>query len=480
MAANSEGQNGATPALGPIIRWRGEANGEAVLEVTVTGLTPAPLEADPPLAAVNGGAFEPIGSLAGTAFWSAGLTAPAHVSGRVRYRVHGIEHTFVLPGAGETVRLAFASCNGAEDQDALDKTPHGPTALWTRLGNQHAANPFHLLTLGGDQIYADGLWDLPSIREWAALPKRTRYAAPFTDTMKGELEAHYLELYQSAFGDPAVADVIAQIPSVMIWDDHDIVDGWGSRPATWQASPVAAGLFEVARRAFCLVQLGVDPERDAGPYGRDSVCGCVRLIVPDLRSERTRRRAMGPVEHGRLASLVEATREAHAIVVASVPLVNADLSLLERLVAPFQPLFDFYQDDLRDQWMSYGHRREWASVMDALFALARRQPRVSVLSGEIHLGAYATAVKDGARIEQFIASGIAHPAPPKAFAKGYGLFAALTGNRAGISVDVHPIFPGGRRYVADRNWLEVTAEPDGALRATLHPENSDAIVLSEV
>lgn len=464
--------------LGPFVRWRGERDEAVVLDVTVAGARPSRLTADASLTVEADGAFEAIGQLAGTMFWSARMTAPSSVAGPVRYRLDGDERTLHLPGRGGALRLAFASCNGAEDEASFRGVPGGRNALWRDLAARHEGDPFHLLALGGDQIYADALWDLSGVRAWAALPRRRRHAAPFTDALRRELEEHYLATYARAFGDLAVADVLARVPSLMVWDDHDIVDGWGSRPDAWQESPFARGLFEAARRAFCLVQLGLDPDRHAAPYGWHAAHGCALLVVPDLRSERTRRRVMAPEGHQRLDRAIGAAREPHALVISSVPLVNADLSPVERLVAPVQPLADLYQDDLRDQWMSYRHRAEWAGVVRSLHALARRGPRVSVLSGEIHLGAHGTAAEDGAVVEQFIASGIAHPAPPRALARGYETFAGLTRHRAGIDIAMRPVAPDGRRYVAERNWLEVTARPDGALDATLHAERSGALPLS--
>ena len=471
---------GQSPSLGPILRWRGEGgDGTIRLDVTIVGKRPVALTVEPPLEPSEGGAFHRIGTLAGEAFWSASLCVPAAHGGPVHFTAGGTRRTAHLPARGGMLRLAFAACNGAEDDAAVDALPGGRAHLWRHLAARHRTDSFHLLVLGGDQIYADALWKLPSIRAWSAQPRRKRLAAPFTETMRAELETHYLAAYAAAFGDPAVADVLASIPSLMIWDDHDIVDGWGSRPGAWQASPVARGLFETARRAFCLMQLGRDPDRHGAPYGWHGVAGCARLIVPDLRSERSRARVMGEAGHRLLAEALAAAKEPHALVVASVPLVNADLSPLERLVAPVQPLADLYQDDLRDQWMSYRHRREWAGVMGPLLDLASQGVRVTILSGEIHLGAHGTIERDGAGVEQFIASGIAHPPPPRNLARVYETFARLTRRRAGLRIDMRPITGDGRCFVSERNWLEVALHPNGVMDPVLHAEESGPLPLVE-
>lgn len=51
------------------------------------------------------------------------------------------------------------------------------------------------------------------------------------------------------------ADAMARIPTVMMWDDHDIFDGWGSYSEAMQSSPVFQTLFKHARRAFWVFQM---------------------------------------------------------------------------------------------------------------------------------------------------------------------------------------------------------------------------------
>ena len=59
-----------------------------------------------------------------------------------------------------------------------------------------------------------------------------------------------------------LARLMAHTPSYMMWDDHDIIDGWGSHSAELHHSPVFQGLFQVAKAAFELFQrqmLGAPP-----------------------------------------------------------------------------------------------------------------------------------------------------------------------------------------------------------------------------
>ena len=473
----------AAPTLGPVLRFRGAGAGRLRLAVTVAG--PAPE------------GVRPLGALGGLPFGGAeldlavppGADAVALPPG-LRTALPELPAAVAVPGAEGALRLAFASCNGAEDEAALLRVPGGRDAMWRRLLARHAARPFHLLVLGGDQIYADAVWTLPRLAAWRALPRRRRLAAPWTEAMAAEAAGHYRDVYARAFGSPAVRAALAAIPSVMIWDDHDIVDGWGSRAEAWQRAPVPQGLFRTARRAFALLQLGIDPA--AAPpasagfagtpgagFGWSGTLGPARIVVPDLRSGRTRRRVMAAAAHAHLRGAAAGHGRAHTIVVSSVPLVNADLSAVERLVRPLMPVLDLFQDDLRDQWMSHAHRAEWRGVMDALLRAAAAGSRVTVLSGEIHLGARGTARRDGASVAQLIASGIAHPPPPGVLARLHERFARRPWDREGVALAMRPVLPDGRRYVAERNWLEVTAGAEGGLEAVLHAEASGAVALGE-
>ena len=402
------------------------------------------------------------------------------------YRANGERHAFRLAGRDDASRLAYASCNGGEDEERARGVPQGRNAMWDDLLAVHARDPFHLLVMGGDQIYADAVWNEPAFRAWRAMG-RERLDAPFTAEMRDQAEAFFLRRYGEVWGEPEIARAFASIPCLMMWDDHDISDGWGSYPDEERLAPVAQGLFAVARRAFALFQLGTDADR---PGWRNETCGFAsrtgahfgwsgrmgpaRIVAPDLRSERTLTRVMAEGENGGHEAFAAAVAEPapRTLVVSSVPLVNVDLSRLERWMraSPYRK----YVDDLRDQWMSYAHEREWARVMERLFAAPAP---VAVLSGEIHLAAHGTATRDGKVIDQLTASGIAHPPPPAIFARLLDRLVRRPWRRGGAGLAMRPLGETGRRYLAVRNWLEVDVAGDGALAATVHAEGYGAIAL---
>jgi len=105
------------------------------------------------------------------------------IAGRTLLRfagLHALAYDFELPLATETgysldgvhyplrtdfigdLRLAFVSCNGQESDDRKRDIAERD-ALWHRLAQQHAQDPFHLLLQGGDQIYADEVANLHAL-----------------------------------------------------------------------------------------------------------------------------------------------------------------------------------------------------------------------------------------------------------------------------------------------------------------------------
>jgi hypothetical protein len=173
-------------------------------------------------------------------------------------------------------------------------------------------------------------------------------------------------------------------------------------------------------------------------------------------------------EGGWASMEAEAARDTsgHTFLMSSVPLLGPRLSILEALMVAI-PRMQRYEDDLRDQWQSRFHRDEWRRMLRLVRDLARRDGHdITAVSGEIHLASRAIMdLGGGLHLNQLVASGIAHRAPPKAWARTLGALASLGED----PLPEHPIsvtrLPGQRgRYVAERNYL-LLERLDGDWRA---------------
>lgn len=420
---------------------------------------------------------EPFALFGGCEFHRARFSVPARRVSAYSWSGETFEIASSFTG---DLRLAYVSCNGQEHGD-LERPQDQRNAMWQRLRDEHDRAPFSLLLHGGDQIYADEITDgHPLTTNWPeSIP-----ADPDPASLAG-LEAHLADglvvRYCTLFGAEPYAGLAARVPSLSMWDDHDICDGWGSLGASVTGSAIGQSLFRMARQAALLFQHGCTegdfPSRFLNGNGAHlgwAIRGHgLRIIAPDLRSERTRSRVMGP------AGWADFRRAAppepgQIFLMLSTPLLGPRLSLLETAMPIMPARFQQYEDDLRDQWQSHAHRQEWCEMLEAAAALARTDgAAATVLSGEIHLATQATlTAPDGVTVHQLVASGISHPPPPRAFARALGALAGLGSSPLkDHRIRIMPLPGTPARYTAERNFLTLSRK-SGVWQAVWHLEET--------
>ncbi|SHE80618.1 PhoD-like phosphatase [Lampropedia hyalina DSM 16112] len=479
---------------------------------------------------------------------------------RVRFGVPqgGIEWSFTVPALGATPRLAYVSCNGFSDPSGMRKLVRPENSVWEDLLISHdkelrgqqtplldreqlwhetriherGLQRFHLLLMGGDQIYFDSIWeDIPRLKAWVGLSRQEQLGFRVNKELEGQIEHYYFSLYSSRWlgrkrrawgvGKPNRdgADALARIPTIMMWDDHDIFDGWGSYSCEMQQSPLFQTLFRHARRAFWVFQMqhalsdlpALEEATPAGfsvqdplyrPLAWNTVLrhdpralplldgqpgftsafrmGAVALVVADLRTERSRTQILGPESWSALkrwlnspASATTATR--HLLFMSSVPVVHPKLGLAEGWLDTFgqDHVLDSNADDLKDHWAHDDHEGERKRLLDVLFGTAQtRKLRVSILSGDVHVAAWGLASHQDAAaaattgpIQQFTSSGVVHPSLmnvlERLFLRMLESTAAKAQQDAQYRIEMMR-FPGHSRYVlAARNWLALELDEGG-------------------
>jgi hypothetical protein len=425
----------------------------------------------------------PLARRLGRSLWRYDFRLPLAAAERaVDYRIGEEIWRIHLPALGGPLRVAFTACNGYEDERTGSASP-GRNLLWRKLEEEHARAPFHLLLHGGDQLYADSVWqEVRPLAAWRRLPARRRLAARFTPEMAEAVGDYYFARYCWLWEQPELARIMPSVPSLMIWDDHDIIDGWGSHHPRWQACPVFQGIYAAARENFALFQLAARPDQlpargFSDPGGAHfgwsyRLLDGIGVIAPDLRSERRLERVMGEAGWRAFVAMLEGLADCrHVLLLSSVPLLNAHEHSLERLYEAL-PGQQYFQLDMRDQWRSVFHRDEWLRLLRHLFAFsARTGSRITALSGEIHLGAFALAQHAGTKIHQLTSSGIVHPPPQAPLVTFLDWMSTGPAEQIepGLKLDVLKIPGYGRRFLGERNWLalELSASNPG-LSATWH------------
>ncbi|MEM8959026.1 MAG: alkaline phosphatase family protein [Pseudomonadota bacterium] len=429
---------------------------------------------------------EPFAEFGGLGFYRARFSVSANHASDYRWSGETFQ---VASGFDGDLRLAYVSCNGQEKSD-LERPRDQRNAMWQRLCDEHDRAPFSALLHGGDQIYADEITDGHLLTEnWPDDVPADPDPAALAD-LEFHLAAQLVRRYRTLYAAGPYAYLSARIPSLAMWDDHDICDGWGSLDATTMGSAVGQCLFRTTRQATLLFQNGCTDgdlpgrflDRHGGHLGWAVGGHGLRIIAPDLRSERTRTRVMGPAGWADFRATASPA-PGQTFLMSSTPLLGPRLSLLETLMPVMPARIHKYEDDLRDQWQSHAHRTEWREMLQAATALARPENAgVTVLSGEIHLATRATlTAPDGVQVRQLVASGISHPPPPRGFARALGALAGLGSSpMKHHRIRIAPLPGRRRRYTAERNFMTLSRSA-GTWQARWHLEESgttDALPLS--
>ena len=361
----------------------------------------------------------------GVTFWRFNLEVELHeAQSRVAYSINRSASVgFWVPARGAAMHVMFHSCNGF----SLSVDPNvfaGPDPLWRDVLNAHQTQPFHVMLGGGDQIYNDAVMrDTTHFRAWLEMNPVHKHDAPFTPEMQDELEGFFLERYAMWFSQGLFGMAAAQIPMVNMWDDHDIIDGFGSYPHHFMRSPVFCGLGAVAFKYYMLFQhqsvvdevtsdepswlLGASP----GPYINELSRSVfmflgkrVAFLGLDCRTERMRDEILSEESYNlifdRCHKEIVKGETKHLIVLLGVPIAYPRLVWLENiltsraldpvkamgrmgLLGNFMNKFDGgveILDDLDDHWTARNHKMERNWFVEELQELAaEKSVRVTIL-----------------------------------------------------------------------------------------------------
>ena len=401
---------------------------------------------------------------------------------QVEYQFAGTQRSwsFHVPVAAGKPRMAFVSCNGFSSAGDIKKVKD-KNCLWTHMAALHTKDPYHVLIMGGDQVYADQIWEeCPAIKAWVETPFEARKQQRFSRAMAAHLKRFYFNLYRNRWHQPEVEGMLSSVPTVMMWDDHDIFDGWGSYNPGIQNCAVYQGIFDIARNHFAVFQQQIDPrtteDHPSKVAGQKTFTlaldlGDYAVLAIDARSERTQLQVLTRETWDAIWGWTDqqptSGRLKHLLVVIAVPVVHADFGLIETLMG-WLPGEQELEDDLRDHWLSPGHRKERLRLIRRLLDLMdRAKVRVTILSGDVHVACLGVIKSErssmpGSRssvINQLTSSGIVHPAPPKLL--GY-LLEKLSDMPEpidqGIGGAMLPFPTKRKKFVLARNFLSL--EPD--------------------
>ncbi|KAM3088523.1 hypothetical protein ACMFMG_000159 [Clarireedia jacksonii] len=439
---------------------------------------------------------------------------------RIAYRINrGPATGFWVPARGQSMNIMFYSCNGFS-MDVHPKDFNGPDPMWRDVLNTHQTQPFHVMLGGGDQIYNDHIMKRTThFKEWLDIKNPLhKESLPMTPEMQDEMERFYLDSYCMWFSQGFFGVANSQIPMVNIFDDHDIIDGFGSYPDTYMSCPVMSGLGAMAFKYYMLFQqqtsidegeetesswiLGAQP----GPYIPElsrsiftSLGGGIVFLGLDCRTERMNDEIITAETYHKIFDRLERDiikgKTKHLIVLLGVPIAYPRLVWLETLLtskamAPIKAMgrvgllgkgvmnhFDGgveILDDLDDHWTAAHHKdeRNWL-IKEFQDLAAEKSVRITFLGGDVHLGAIGQFYsnpklripkdKDFRYMPNIISSAIANAPPPDMLADILNKRNKVHHLDAETDEDMIPIFThdvdgkprNNKRLLNRRNWCSI-------------------------
>lgn len=362
------------------------------------------------------------------------------------------------PDPDGEVRVLFGSCRRIGGHGPDDVAALGPDALRAyarRLATEPDAAWPTVLLLVGDQVYADA--DTPGMADFIR-GRRDATEPPGYEIADFEEYAH---LYRLSLSDPDVRWLLSTVPTLMIFDDHDIRDDWNtSRPwlheiraQSWWRSRIIGGLAAYAvyqhlgnlpadarttdplwkavhdgELDACVERIDDDPATYRWSYHQDF--GGTRLVVVDSRCARVltpgSRAMLDPGELAWLDDLCTGDRD-HLLITTSLPFLMPpavhDLEAWDEAVADgawgewARGLAERLRQELDlEHWAAFerSHAEVRRIITDVATGARGRAPSTVVfLSGDVH-HSYLTSVtrpRLNSAVHQAVCSPIRNPLP---------------------------------------------------------------------
>ncbi len=310
--------------------------------------------------------------------------------------------------------------------------------MWTSLRRALASEKADFIIGAGDQVYCDGD---DSVNIWRWLMSIKDEVGKLSGDLQVEImKSWYRDIYRGYWGDRELRRVFRNNPTYMIWDDHEIMDGWGSHTNEELANQLntimnslidwvsrnpesarknrnlAYRMFEAAKFVYQEYQHSHNPATPAGQWDYSFDWGPLSFYVLDVRGHRDfnrpRQRILGSAQWSRLEAWFRSRstqRAATLCIVSPVPVVHLSEFIVNVADLPALAL----ADDLRDEWEHATNWTERSRLLDLVFEYsARSKKRVIFLSGDVHVAAAFRLWRPGrqrdARVYQLTSSAISY------------------------------------------------------------------------
>ena len=337
------------------------------------------------------------------------------------------------PDKTNEVVFGLFSCHMPYKKNGDLVNMHMWDSFYEMLNNYEA----HFVIGAGDQVYTDGnknvsIWNWLEKVEDDLLKKEN-------DEQHKIMMSWYRDIYRGYWGHLPIRKVFRQFPVYMIWDDHEIMDGWGSYTKEeladhldtiweWQNTEgnieLANKMRKAAEKVYEEYQHSHNPTTHKGDEPREfdysHKCDFCSFYTFDMRGHRdynrkTDDKVLGKEQLDRFMKWLENQEVSDSkivFIISPVPVVHSSSFIVNTA--------DLYllgiADDFRDEWEHESNWTERDKILDAVFDFSvKHNKKVIFLSGDVHLGAAFKLTRksqEKAEVYQLTSSGITYAKAP--------------------------------------------------------------------
>ena len=284
-----------------------------------------------------------------------------------------------------------------------------------------------MLIGGGDQVYTDAGYEEKNFENHplSAWAHKCSNPYPLLDTL--EFAKHLDRCYLHFNSFDCFASIDAKYPSLDVWDDHEIRDGWGSHGDEYNDDGTLAEslkpYYMLSRKAYLDHQYSIGPNMitentlwDNPSLEQQVQVNGIKIFAFDLRSNRNSCQQIA-LEESQLNKFKNWCRNLEsgeeAVIVSSIPFFYESSAVIVALAE------DVYEgelrDDIIDSWASRANKEQRDTILSELIKLRMRNVQPIILSGDVHIGGLITAWYRNPKTDEFeklcyemISSGLSH------------------------------------------------------------------------
>lgn len=291
---------------------------------------------------------------------------------------------------------------------------------------------------GGDQVYVDttktDIWKLLKSR------KKCLWNLSKTELRKSML-SWYQDVYRGYWAMPHIKKVHRSFPNYMIWDDHEIMDGWGSRTRSelsneldtwyeWEQPEknlmLADEMFEAAKTVYGQYQHSHNPSTPKDVFDYPLTQKHAEFYFMDMRGQReydlerlqardgvgASDRILGKEQLTRFLDWSKSISSSTKVIyiISPVPIIHwTGFAVNSGDVLSTK-------DDFRDEWDHETNHLERDKILNEVFSVSHTTGvPVVFLSGDVHMSAVFRLSNNqyrAAKVFQVTSSPISRPPAP--------------------------------------------------------------------